>query len=111
MLENRRPFSFADLVERVSPAVVTITAENHRDPAPPTPMPCRRRSRLLNQYGQGGQGGAPRAPRKAISAGSGFIIDKAGFVGPTITSREFAQDHGQAARRRSFDASWSAPIP
>src|SRR6266481_9060627 len=27
MLENGAPFSFADLVERVSPAVVTITAE------------------------------------------------------------------------------------
>src|SRR5471032_2228117 len=27
MLENSAPFSFADLVERVSPAVVTITSE------------------------------------------------------------------------------------
>ena len=27
MLENSSPFSFADLVERVSPAVVTITSE------------------------------------------------------------------------------------
>ena len=29
MLENSAPFSFADLVERVSPAVVTITVGNH----------------------------------------------------------------------------------
>ena len=28
MLENGAPFSFADLVERVSPAVVTITSES-----------------------------------------------------------------------------------
>ena len=27
MLENGAPFSFADLVERVSPAVVTVTVE------------------------------------------------------------------------------------
>ncbi|MEI9887070.1 MAG: Do family serine endopeptidase [Rhizomicrobium sp.] len=77
MLENGAPFSFADLVERVSPAVVTITAETlETGPANVDALPAPFRD-FFNQQGQGGQ---PRAPRKAISAGSGFIIDKAGFV-------------------------------
>src|SRR6201747_1185746 len=50
--------------------------------APPDALPPQLRD-FFNQYGQGGQGGQgvqPRTPRKAISAGSGFIIDRAGFV-------------------------------
>jgi serine protease Do len=77
MLENGAPFSFADLVERVSPAVVTITAETLESSGgnvADLPAPFRD---FFNQYGQGGQ---PRAPHKAISAGSGFIIDKSGYV-------------------------------
>ncbi len=78
MLENGAPFSFADLVERVSPAVVTITAETiETGPSQVDALPAPFRD-FFNQYGQGG--GQPRAPRKAISAGSGFIIDHAGFV-------------------------------
>ena len=79
MLENSAPFSFADLVERVSPAVVTITS---RRPSPPKataiaeniPAPFRD---FFNQFNQGQK---PQQPHKAISAGSGFIIDKAGYV-------------------------------
>ena len=33
MLENGAPFSFADLVERVSPAVVTVTVEEQLQPS------------------------------------------------------------------------------
>jgi serine protease Do len=75
MLENGAPFSFADLVERVSPAVVTITAETIETAAagPDIPAPFRD---FFNQYGQGQN----RAPRRAISAGSGFIIDRGGLV-------------------------------
>jgi len=76
MLENNTPFSFADLVERVSPAVVTITSEtlstqSDSDDTDSLPEPFRN---FFNQQGQRVQ------PHKAISAGSGFIIDKAGFV-------------------------------
>ncbi|MEJ0042661.1 MAG: Do family serine endopeptidase [Rhizomicrobium sp.] len=79
MLENGAPFSFADLVERVSPAVVTITAETvETGPANADDLPAPFRD-FFNQYGQG-QGGPSRTPHKAISAGSGFIIDKAGFI-------------------------------
>jgi serine protease Do len=78
MLENSAPFSFADLVERVSPAVVTITSEtttteNETD-SENIPAPFRD---LFNQFGQGQK---PAQPHKALSAGSGFIIDKAGYV-------------------------------
>ena len=79
MLESSAPFSFADLVERVSPAVVTITSEtttteNEGDDNIPAPF-----RDLFNQFGQRGQQQAPQ-PHKALSAGSGFIIDKAGYV-------------------------------
>jgi serine protease Do len=35
---------------------------------------------FFNQFGQGGQGRGPVQPHKAVSAGSGFIIDKAGYI-------------------------------
>jgi serine protease Do len=82
MLEAGAPFSFADLVERVSPAVVTVTAETEETGdqdalnAPENlPEPFRN---FFNQFGQ--QPGQPQVPHKALSMGSGFIIDKAGFI-------------------------------
>ncbi len=78
MLENSAPFSFADLVERVSPAVVTITSEttttDNDNDAENIPAPFRD---FFNQFGQGQR---PQQPHRALSAGSGFIIDKAGYV-------------------------------
>jgi serine protease Do len=78
MLENSAPFSFADLVERVSPAVVTIksettTTDNDND-MDNVPAPFRD---FFNQFGQGQK---PQQPHRALSAGSGFIIDRAGYV-------------------------------
>src|ERR1700742_4024994 len=81
MLENSSPFSFADLVERVSPAVVTITSETmtttgeeEGDGAPDNlPAPFRD---LFNQFNKQ----QPQTPHKEISAGSGFIIDKSGLI-------------------------------
>ncbi|MBV9992825.1 MAG: DegQ family serine endoprotease [Alphaproteobacteria bacterium] len=79
MLENGAPFSFADLVERVSPAVVTITAIEQESPQDQLsqlddlPAPFRD---LFQQYNQGRQ----LQPRKAVSMGSGFIIDKSGII-------------------------------
>src|SRR5437762_2858937 len=77
MLENSAPFSFADLVERVSPAVVTITSEttttDNDNDMDNVPAPFRD---FFNQFNNGQK---PQAqPHRAISAGSGFIIDKAG---------------------------------
>jgi serine protease Do len=79
MLESGAPFSFADLVERVSPAVVTITAieqetaQDQQSQLDNLPAPFRD---LFNQYNQG----RPVQPRKAVSMGSGFIIDKGGII-------------------------------
>src|SRR5580704_17129211 len=80
MLENSSPFSFADLVERVSPAVVTITSEtmttaSDDDADAPDNLPEPFRD-LFNQFKKQ----QPQAPHKEISAGSGFIIDKSGLI-------------------------------
>src|SRR6185369_11692710 len=79
MLENSAPFSFADLVERVSPAVVTIKSEttttDNDNEMENVPAPFRD---FFNQFNNGQK---PQAqPHRALSAGSGFIIDKAGYV-------------------------------
>src|ERR1043165_7407670 len=79
MLETGAPFSFADLVERVSPAVVTVTTEQEVNAAAninPQDLPEPFRD-FFNQYGQGKQF---NIPRKAVAMGSGFIIDKSGFI-------------------------------
>ena len=82
MLENSAPFSFADLVERVSPAVVTITSETMStasdedgDSGAPDNLPAPFRD-LFNQFNKA----QPQTPHKEISAGSGFIIDKSGTI-------------------------------
>lgn len=80
MLENGAPFSFADLVERVSPAVVTVTVEESSEPAKPfdpedLPEPFRD---FFNQFGQGRQFEQPQ--HNAVAMGSGFIIDKSGYI-------------------------------
>jgi serine protease Do len=80
MIENGAPFSFADLVERVSPAVVTITVEEQvkeqagLDPDQ-IPEPFRD---FFNQFG--GRGHQFNVPRKAVAMGSGFVIDKSGYI-------------------------------
>ncbi len=81
MLEAGAPFSFADLVQRVSPAVVTVTAETQESEQQamlnsPDNLPEPFRD-FFNQFGQGRQF---QIPHKAVSMGSGFIIDKGGFI-------------------------------
>jgi serine protease Do len=79
MLENGAPFSFADLVERVSPAVVTVTVEERAEPTRqinPEDLPEPFRD-FFNQFGQGRQF---QTPRKAVAMGSGFIIDRQGVI-------------------------------
>jgi serine protease Do len=77
MMEAASPFSFADLVERVSPAVVTITSESMTTESDAQDIPAPFRD-FFNQFG--GQGRGPAQPHKAVSAGSGFIIDKTGYI-------------------------------
>ncbi|HEY3637860.1 MAG TPA: trypsin-like peptidase domain-containing protein, partial [Rhizomicrobium sp.] len=82
MLENGAPFSFADLVERVSPAVVTVTVEQQMRASQninPEDLPEPFRD-FFNQFGQGGGGRQFSQPHKAVAMGSGFIIDKSGYI-------------------------------
>src|SRR5580698_8886115 len=76
MLESGAPFSFADLVERVSPAVVTITAIEQETAADQQAQLDDLPAPFKDQFNQGRQ----LQPRKAVSMGSGFIIDKSGIV-------------------------------
>jgi serine protease Do len=105
MLENGAPFSFADLVERVSPTVVTVTVEEQLQQTAgidPSQLPEPFRD-FFNQFGQGG--GQQQQPRKAISMGSGFIIDKSG----DIVTNDHVVENGRKitvklADGREFDA-------
>src|SRR6201986_1663123 len=104
MLESGAPFSFADLVERVSPAVVTITAIEQETAADQQaqledlPAPFKD---LFNQFNQG----RPVQPRKAVSMGSGFIIDKGGII---VTNNHVIDGAKKITAKlpdgRSFDA-------
>jgi serine protease Do len=79
MMENGTPFSFADLVERVSPAVVSVTAEEKVAQAEGGDMPEGFRE-FFRQFGGRGMPQMKPQARKATSMGSGFIIDKSGLI-------------------------------
>jgi len=79
------PESFADLVERVMPAVVNIAAATTTEtrgrtlPQLPPGTPFEDLfEEFFNRRGQGGE--APRQPRRSNSLGSGFVIDPSGIV-------------------------------
>lgn len=79
-LANGAPLSFADLVETVSPAVVSVLVEREvsRDEREFVEqfrnMPESFRRRFMPEGGEGPE------PRMARSAGSGFIIDETGYI-------------------------------
>ncbi|MEM1419928.1 MAG: DegQ family serine endoprotease [Pseudomonadota bacterium] len=79
--QQERPESFADLAERLLPAVVNIsTAQNVEQPSRPLPQlppgsPFEDLFRDFFDRGQRGEG-----PRTVQSLGSGFIIDPSGVV-------------------------------
>jgi serine protease Do len=70
---------FADLVERVRPAVVTITAIDRATPASgqsPFPQGSEQDQRFRRFFGE--QGPAQRRPSQAL--GSGFLVDATGSI-------------------------------
>jgi serine protease Do len=85
------PANFADVAEKVTPAVVNVSVERvaampsmARGPAPMSPPegPMREFFKRFFERGMPGAsppGGAPSAPR-GLAAGSGFIIDAKGHI-------------------------------
>jgi serine protease Do len=97
LLEQGMPFSFADLVEQVSPAVVTIMVEREQQGRQmpgmdQIPAPFRDFFKQFGgpegqdqDQGQGqgkGGGGGGRGPQmfRSQAMGSGFIIDATGYI-------------------------------
>lgn len=80
----QQPFSFADLVERVAPAVVSVRVEEK------VAMASSRRGaedemmrRFFEQFGMPapeGRGGRDGSNRPSEAMGSGFVIDGAGYI-------------------------------
>ena len=79
LLEQGAPFSFANLVEHVSPAVVTILTERQQQAAfqlpDNIPDPFRE---FFRRFGEEPNGMNP--PRRARAMGSGFVIEADGYV-------------------------------
>ena len=107
MVEGGTPFSFADLVERVSPAVVSITAEEVQQVSNNIPDNLSNDPFFRQFFRQFGQGRQPQQPQvqRAVSMGSGFIIDKSGLV---VTNNHVIENAKKIKVKlpdgRSFDA-------
>ncbi len=83
VLKPGTPISFADLIEKVSPAVVSITVETHED-APQMNLPegldqLPEPFRDFFRRQMPGQG-MPQKPREGRALGSGFLISPKGYV-------------------------------
>ncbi|HEB79134.1 MAG TPA: DegQ family serine endoprotease [Rhodospirillales bacterium] len=85
-LAKRAPDSFADLAEKLLPAVVNISTsqviEGHAGPEMPQLPPGSPFEEFFKEFFERNrpQGGQPRRQRKATSLGSGFILDTEGHV-------------------------------
>ncbi len=90
------PDSFADLAERLSPAVVNIsTSQNVERKRAESDIPWDEffPDQFQNRRGQGGEGQEGAKPRQSqTSLGSGFIIDKSGYV---VTNNHVIEDADQ----------------
>jgi serine protease Do len=74
-----QPASFADLVERVAPAVVSVKVEGKIEM---TAADSEQMKRFFEQFGVPVPEGAPEQgeERKSEAMGSGFIIDAGGYI-------------------------------
>ena len=117
--QNERPASFADLVEKLSPAVVNVsTTQKVKNggmafgipfqdlPDTPEFEPFRQ---FFDQFGKKGQkGGKDEGPDKEVtSLGSGFIIDATGYI---ITNNHVIDDADEVTVTLSDNSKYKAKI-
>ena len=100
-----RPDSFADLAERLSPAVVnisttTVVSRGNGQDIPQFP-PGSPFEEFFKEFGERGQ------TRRAQSLGSGFIIDKAGIV---VTNNHVIENADQITIYLSNEDSYEAEV-
>ena len=77
------PYSFSDLVEKLSPSVVNITTSStvpNRQELNPQLPPGSPFEDLFRDFMDREQNGAPRRQRRGTALGSGFIISDNGYV-------------------------------
>ena len=109
------PNSFADLAERLLPAVVNIsTTQTLKTPQGVPEMPQFPPGSPLEEFfkefmeRQNGGGGRPDAPsRKATSLGSGFIIDAAGYI---VTNNHVIADADEISVKLHDDTVFQATL-
>jgi serine protease Do len=76
--------SFADLVERVGPAVVNISTSKQQARSEELPMPQfppgSPFEEFFREFFDRDRGQQPQQPRRGFSLGSGFVVDPTGYV-------------------------------
>ena len=105
------PESFADLAERLLPAVVNIattqTVDSSRMPDMPQFPPGSPFEEFFKDFFERNQGQRPSRPRSAQSLGSGFIIDPAGIV---VTNNHVIADADEIKVRLQDDTEYAATL-
>lgn len=91
------PDSFADLTAKLSPAVVNISTTTFAERKDGQRDPLEEFRDFFNRRGQGQEGGEggqqqQRPRQRQASLGSGFVIDKSGFI---VTNNHVVEDADQ----------------
>lgn len=100
---NGAPLSFADIIQRVSPAVVSIHATGRA-----RPEQLRQQFGLPFNFGQDGNGGIdPNDLPQSQSAGSGFFIRSDGYL---VTNNHVIEGADEITVRLSDDREFPARV-